>query len=66
MLEIKKLNFSLLNLQHSIRNGFVDKDVFYNRDIQRLLNITFANNHSMFACINCVSMCPYVANSNNR
>lgn len=30
--------------------------------LQRLFNITFANTHGLFACIDCVSQCPYVAN----
>ena len=37
----------------------VDKKGLYGRNLQRLINLTYANNHSMFACINCVSMCPY-------
>ena len=27
--------------------------------MMQLINITYANTHGMFACINCVSMCPY-------
>lgn len=34
--------------------------------LQRLFNLTFANHHSMFRCIDCVSMCPYISGTETK
>lgn len=39
---------------------------FLPQKLQRLFNITFANNHGMFHCINCVSMCPYLSEGTKK
>ena len=37
------------------------KETIFPKKMMQLTNLTYANTHGMFTCINCVSMCPYPA-----